>query len=86
MNLLFNRRAHVFWEQVSMFELFPFPKSALRSLDRDLPERACRDSCRVGKMPHLIFRDVGKAAAAAEAQGEIILRKVRQRCHKIIGR
>jgi hypothetical protein len=65
MNLPFNRRAHGFGEQVCVFQLSPFRDSAPGGLDRDLPEWACRDSCRVGKMPHLAHCDL-KAAAAAE--------------------
>ena len=65
MNLLFNRRAHVFGEQILLFEGFPFCDRTRRRLDRNLPERACRNSCGVGKMPHLASRDFGEAAAAA---------------------
>jgi hypothetical protein len=62
-DLLLDRGAQVFGEHVGLFEAFPRSRGALCRLDRDLPERACRDSRRVGKTSHLVGRDFGEAAA-----------------------
>ena len=48
-NLFFDGGAHFFGEQVRLFERFPCCGSVLRGIDRNLPERACRNSCLVGK-------------------------------------
>src|ERR1700723_2511746 len=69
-NLFSDGGAHFPGEQVRLFQCFPRFGRALRRLDRDLPERTCRNPRRVGKTPHLIRRDFGEAAAVAKTQSE----------------
>jgi hypothetical protein len=69
-----------------MFERFPARDGTLCGLDRNLSERACRNSRRVGKAPHLVGCDFAKTAAAAEVQCKRVTGNVGERCHKILGR
>ena len=85
-NLLVDGGALILWQKVRLFEALPRSGGALRRLDRDLPQRACRNPSRVGKAPHLVGRDFGQAAAAAEAQGELVVGNIRKRRHKIVAR
>src|SRR5690242_13232621 len=72
-NLFLDGSAQVLWEEVSLFERFPACGGLLRSLDGDLPERACWNSCLVGEAAHLVWGDLRKAAAVAEAQAELVV-------------
>ncbi len=69
-----------------MFKGLPCGHGALGCLDGDPPQRTCRNSRRVGKAPHLVGGDFGEAATAAEAQCQCVVRKVRERCDKIVAR
>ena len=53
-------------EQVGLFECFPRSDGTLCRFHPNLPEWAGRNSCRVGKVPHLVGRDSRETAAAAE--------------------
>ncbi len=62
-NLSLDGRAQAPGEEVRLFERFPACGGFLSSLDRDLPEEACRNSCLVGEATHLIgctYRNVGE--------------------------
>jgi hypothetical protein len=69
-----------------LFERFPARDGTFCGLDRNLPERTCRNSCCVGKAPHLVGCDSVKPAAAAEVQGKRVSGNVGESCHKIVGR
>jgi hypothetical protein len=84
MNLLFDGRGHVLREQLLLFQGFPCGYGRFRRVGGDLPQRACWDSRRVSEASHLVAREFGKAAAAAEIEGERVFRKVRPRRDKII--
>src|ERR1700730_1777578 len=65
-NLFLDGGTHFLGEQVHLFERFPARDGTFGGLDRNLPEWACRNSCCVGKAPHLVGCDSVKTAAAAE--------------------
>src|SRR5580658_8457113 len=85
-NLLVDGGAQILWQKVRLFEALPRGGGALRRLDGDLPQRTCGNPGRVGKAPHLAWRDFGQAAAAAEAQGESVVGNIGKRRHKIVSR
>src|SRR5579883_2966756 len=85
-NLFLDGSAQVLGEEVRLFERFPACDGLLRSLDGDLPERACWNSCPVGETAHLVWGDLREAAAVAETQAEIVVKNIRQRGDKIVAR
>ena|SRR5690349_10950658 len=85
-NLFLDGSAQVLWEEVRLFERLPACGGLLRSLDGDLPERACWNSCLVGEVAHLVRGDLRKAAAVAEAQAELVVGNIGQRGDKIVAR
>src|SRR5258708_22242368 len=83
---VFDGSAQVLWEEVRLFERFPACGGLLRSLDGDLPERACWNSCLVGEAAHLVWGDLRKAAAVAVAPGEVCVWYIGPPGDKIVAR
>src|SRR5437660_12825959 len=84
-DLVADRSAHLLQQQVFFGKLLPRRDGAVGGFSDDRPQRACGQSCCIGKAPHLVGGDFTEAAAAAEGKGEFNARDVRQRGDQIVG-
>jgi len=85
-NLSLNGRTQVLGKEVRLFERFPTCDSPLRGFNCNFPEWACWNSCLVSEAAHLVWGDLGEAAAVAEVQGEFVVGNIGHRGDKIVAR
>jgi hypothetical protein len=78
--------AQLFGQEVRLFERLPRLGGTFRRLDGDGPQRAGGNAGRLGEASHLVLRDLGETAAAAETQSELVAGNVGEGRDEIVCR